>query len=235
MAAKVLVVEDDAEFIQLLQLLLEKGGYLTLPAGSAATALRWLDDPAGKPDVVLLDLGLPGTMDGIALCKALKKNAATRSIPVLILTGRAENKARLEAALARADVVLHKPIDSKDLLDALSAVLAQPRFQKRGVIHRGGLELDAERGTVFFNGKTVHDLGPRLFDLLYLLVEEAPRALSARRIVDALRLQVRDSEIYVLVSRLRARLRSEFGTDLIATVPNKGYRLELAVRAGAPP
>lgn len=234
MPAKILCVDDDPDFLQFLQIVLERGGFLPLAAGTAQAALRWLEDPAGRPDLILLDLGLPGT-DGIAFCKALKKNAATRAIPIVVLTARAENKARLDATMAKAELVLHKPIAVEDLYEALRAVTSLPRGDKRGVLHRSGLELDPERGTVFWNGKTAGGLGPRLFDVLYLLVENSPRAMSARRIVDALKLSVRDSEAYVLISRLRARLRQEFEAELIATVPNRGYRLEIPVREHSPP
>ena len=92
-----------------------------------------------------------------------------------------------------------------------------------------GLELDPDRGTAFWNGRTIRDLGPRLFDMLYLLMENSPHPISGRRIMSALRLETRDSEVYVLASRLRARLRRDFGGDFVATVPNKGYRLDVPV------
>ncbi|MBI4349052.1 MAG: response regulator transcription factor [Elusimicrobia bacterium] len=230
MATKILVVEDDPEFLHLIQVILEQAGYLPALATSATTALRWLEDPASRPDIVLLDIGLPDkNMDGLDLCRALKRNPATHRLPIVILTAHAENAMRVKAALSSADLVLSKPIKADELLNALDAMMKVQRAERRGVLHRAGLELDPAKSTVFWNGNTVRDLGPRLFDVLYLLVEHSPHPITCRRIMSSLRLETRDSEVYVLVSRLRARMRREFGVDFVQTVPNKGYRLEVPV------
>lgn len=233
MAPRVLVVDDDSEILLLLQLMLEQAGYLVHPASSAASALRWLADPSARPDLVVLDLGLPGDrMDGLDLCRALKKEAATHRIPVIVLTGQTSNEKRLEATLARADLVLHKPVAAATLLTAAARLLAAPKPERRGVLHRGGLELDVDARTVFYNGARLEDLGPRLFDMLYLLVERHPSPVAPHAALAALKLKCRDDQVAVIVSRLRARLRRAFGSDLVATVPHRGYRLELP--AGAP-
>ena len=230
MATKILVVEDDPEFLHLIQVILEQAGYLPALATSATAALRWLDDPGARPEIVLLDIGLPDkNMDGLDLCRALKRNPATHRLPVVILTAHAENATRVKAALSSADLVLSKPIKQDELLQALEAMMKAYRPGRRGVLHRAGLELDPDKGTVFWNGVTIRDLGPRLFDVLYLIMECSPHAITCRAIMSALRLETRDSEVYVLVSRLRARLRRELGVDFVATVPSKGYRLALPV------
>lgn len=235
MAPRVLVVEDDPEFLHLLQVTLEQAGYLVYLASSGPSALRWLADPAARPDLVLLDLGLPGEgMDGLTLCRALKKDAATRRIPVVVLTASASNEKRLEATVAQADLVLHKPIAAATLLAAAARLLTSPRPERRGVLHRGGLELDADARTVFYNGARLEDLGPRLFDMLYLLVERHPAPVAPRAALAALKLKCRDDQVSVIVSRLRARLNRAFGCGLVATVPSRGYRLELPVSAPAP-
>lgn len=237
MAIRVLVVEDDPEFLHLVQVILEQAGYLPALATSATAALRWLEDPAARPDIILVDIGLPDkNMDGLDLCRALKRNPATHRLPVVVLSGRTENAVRLKAALNHADLVLSKPIPAEELLQAVEAMLKAQRSERKGVLHRSGLELDPDRSTVFWSGQTIHDLGPRLFDLLYLLVEHSPQPITCRRIMSSMRLETRDSEVYVLVSRLRSRLRREFGSDFIATVPNRGYRLEVPVpQAAGPP
>lgn len=232
MPSKVLVVEDDAEFLQLLQFMLEQAGYLPLLATTAEAALRWLDDPGGRPDAVLLDIGLPDPkMDGLDLCKAIKRNAGTHRLPVLVLTGRTDNASRIRAAQSHADMVLTKPVGQADLLEGLRSVLELPRAARRGILQKAGLQLDPLKRTVFFHGQTLYDLGQRLFDVLYLLAEHAPNALSQRFILASLGLVERDQEVYVMVSRLRARLRKAFGQDLVATVPGRGYRLEIPVLA----
>ena len=227
MTPKILIVEDDAVYQQVLQMTLEHAGYLVQPASSAQSALRWLREPSGKPDLIFLDVGLPDhDMDGLALCRALKKDAATRKIPVVVLTGHATNEKRLEAQLAQADLVLHKPIENKTLLEAVTQLLAAPKAHRRGVLRRGALEVDPDARSVFFNGQRVDDLGARLFDVFYVLVEHAPNPVSPRFLLDALRLKVRDDQVAVIVSRLRKKLRDALGVELVATVPQQGYRLE---------
>lgn len=235
MAFKVLLVEDDPEFLQLLQIMVEQAGYLPLPASTAAAALRWLDDPGGRPEAVVLDIGLPDReMDGLDLCKAIKRNAATHRLPVLVLTGRPDNQSRIRASQVHADMVLQKPVAQADLLEALRSLLELPRAQRRGVLQRAGLELDPHKRTVFFHGQTLYDLGSRLFDVLYLLAEHAPNPLSQRFILSSLGLVERDQEVYVMVSRLRSRLRKAFGQDFVATVPSRGYKLDVPVLAPRP-
>ncbi len=233
---RVLVVEDDPDCLQFVSFVLERAGYLVNPASSAASAVRWLQEPGAKPDLIILDVGLPdeGT-DGLSLCKAVKKDVATRKIPVMILTGFADNARRVQGVLAHADVMLQKPIESADLLKAVATMLTLPRSERRGLLHKGSLEVDPDRHTIFLDGKAVHDLGNRLFDLFYLLVEHAPRPLSRRYILSALKLKDRDEQVSVMVSRLRSRLRKEFGADLVETVPQKGYRIELPAVFPAPP
>jgi DNA-binding response OmpR family regulator len=228
MAQRILIVEDDADFQLMLQLGLEQAGYLVQPAHSGQSALRWLRDPQSKPDLVILDIGLPDKdMDGLTLCRALKKDALTAKIPVVILSGQASNEKRLEAQLAKADLVLHKPIALATLLEAAAKLLAAPPESRRGVLRRGALEVDPEARSVFFAGQPLTDLGARLFDAFYVIVERAPQAVSPRALLGALRLKVRDDQAAVIVSRLRKKLRDAFGHDLVATVPNQGYRLDL--------
>ena len=228
MTSRILIVEDDPVALQFLQLSLERAGYLVQPASSGQSALRWLREPSAKPDLVLLDIGLPDKdMDGLSICRALKKDAATRRLPVVVLTGFDSNEKRLEATLAQADLILHKPISHETLSAAVGRMLAKPKSERRGVLRRGSLEVDPDARTVFYNGTLMTDLGARLFDVFYLLVEQWPNPVTPRYALAALRLKDRDDQVAVIISRIRARFRAVFGADLIATVPQKGYRLDL--------
>jgi DNA-binding response OmpR family regulator len=122
---------------------------------------------------------------------------------------------------------LHKPISPATLIDAITKLLSRPRTERRGLLHRGTLEVDPDARTVFFDGKAVTDLGQRLFDVFYLLAEHWPKPVTPRYVLSALHLKERDDQVTVIVSRLRARLKREFGCDLIMTVPRQGYRLDL--------
>ena len=207
---------------------LESAGFLVQPASSGQTALRWLREPSAKPDLVVLDIGLPDEdLDGLMLCKALKKDLSTRKIPVVLVTGYTDNEHKVAAMQAQADLVLSKPVSPPTLIDAVNKLLSRPRSERRGLLHRGNLEVDPEARTVFFNGKLIADLGPRLFDVFYFLAEQWPRVVTPRYVLSTLHLKERDDQVAVMISRLRARLESDFGCQLIATVPRQGYKLDL--------
>ena len=127
MATKILVVEDDIDFLQFLQVVLEKEEFLPQLASSAQAAQRWLDEPGAEPDLILLDIGLSDpTMDGLDFCLALKRSGVTHHIPVVILTGQSQNSASIRAAVTKADLILHKPIEPEALLAAIRLQLEPP-------------------------------------------------------------------------------------------------------------
>ena len=119
--AKILIVEDDKNLVTLLQTILEKPGHLVMTASTGQMALDWLAN--SKPDLVLLDIGLPD-MTGIEVCKKIKDDRTTRRIPVIILTARIDNQAKMSANLnAHADLFLNKPLNNKDLISAVETLL----------------------------------------------------------------------------------------------------------------
>ncbi|MBI4656100.1 MAG: response regulator [Elusimicrobia bacterium] len=120
--AKILIVEDDENIVKMLRVALEAKGYLVEPAACANTALTWLKE-SSKPDLIIIDIGLPD-MDGLKLCQMIKDDPATRKIPVVILTANMTNDAKIRANLiAHADLFLTKPIDLKELTNAINALI----------------------------------------------------------------------------------------------------------------
>ena len=118
---KILLVEDDKSLRFLLQTILQKKDYLIMAASTGQMALDWLTN--SKPDLVLLDVGLPD-MSGIEVCKKIKDDRKTRRIPVIILTAHIDNQTKMKANLtARADLFLSKPLDNKDLISAVETLL----------------------------------------------------------------------------------------------------------------
>ncbi|MEA3306387.1 MAG: response regulator [Elusimicrobiota bacterium] len=119
--AKILLVEDDKSLSFLLQTILQKKSYLIMTAYTGQTALDWIEN--SKPDLILLDVGLPD-MNGLEVCKKIKNNSATRRIPVIILTAFNDNQTKMKANLiAHADLFLNKPIDNNDLLSSITMLL----------------------------------------------------------------------------------------------------------------
>lgn len=220
----ILIVEDDGDVLAFLQSVLQRAGYLVMPAVDGKAALAWLRRPT-KPDLILLDCGLPD-MDGIEICKAIKRNPETQRIPTVILTGNTDNGLKIRAHGAAADQFLNKPIRNEDLLLVIAQFFdpAGARL-RRGLLHRCGLEADPDRRTVFYSGKSLK-LSGRLFDLLYLLAAHYPDTLRCAYIVDHVAPGALDHEADVLVCRLRAELRASFGVNLIDTASGVGYRLQ---------
>lgn len=223
---RVLVVENDPENLLLLQTWLGQAGYLVLPATNGQMAVKWLQ-LAGKPDLAVLDRTLPD-MDGLELCRAIKRDPETRKMPVMILTARTDNAGRIEAGLDGVDLYLNKPVTEEDFLEGIRSLLARSGgyLHRRGLLHREGFEIDPERHTVFYGGKTEEDLSAKLFDLMYLLTEHHPQVLSRKFILQRLGAKGRNREVDVMVSRLRAELRRLFRCDMVETVASQGYRLQ---------
>jgi len=119
--AKILLVEDDPDLMALTQTILQTAGHLVMTASDGKKALDWL--AGSKPDLVVLDVGLPD-MSGIEVCKRIKSEHTTRRIPVIILTANVDNQTKMQANLsAHADLFLNKPINNKDLSDAIATLL----------------------------------------------------------------------------------------------------------------
>ena len=118
---RILIVEDDVMMQRVLRDTLKPEGFEVLVCGEGETALKLA--PRDKPDLVVLDMNLPG-MSGLDVCRALKANAATRHIPVLILTGEAkETSLRVESLDSGADDYLFKPLGGKALLARVRSIL----------------------------------------------------------------------------------------------------------------
>jgi two-component system, OmpR family, KDP operon response regulator KdpE len=224
----ILVVEDDTETRSALIRELASGGYATIEAPDGRTALeRWA---ARRPDLVLLDLGLPD-MDGLAVVSAIRREATT---PIVILSGRYEEREKVEALDLGADDYVTKPFGVDELGARLRVALRRasgPGGDVAGRISTGPLVLDPGTHQVTVDGRRV-DLTPREFELLRVLLTHRGRVVTKGRLLRAVwgeAYQGEDSYIYVHVSQLRRKLaavdRDGALADLIRTEPGVGYRI----------
>lgn len=217
---RVLVLEERGKASS-WQTVLQKAGYLVMPACNSTEAVAWLRGP-GKPDAVLLDYGIGGS-DVLELCRAIRRTPETKNIPLIILCGNGE----LATKRIGADLHLSRSVRADELLDGLGLLLrGRSARQRRGLLHRSGLELDPCNRSVFCNGRTCR-LPDGLFDLLYLLAACWPDSMDRGAIAARIVPDGRSREVDVRASRLRARLEEAFGFDLIKSVPGIGYRLNL--------
>ncbi len=227
MAKHILIVDDDALLRRSLAFNLEQAGYRASTASTAEDALAQVR--LGTPDLVLLDIGLPG-MDGL---DALRRLRAQRSLPVILLTARRRGLDQIVGLEAGADDYVVKPFDIDVLLARIRAVLRRTDGSPTGLskpspLTVGDLTIDPVAHDATWQGKAV-DLAPREFDLLYALALEAGRVLS----VDELLARVWGAEyvgepqvVYVHIRWLREKLEPDPQHPRhILTVRGVGYKL----------
>lgn len=228
MARHILVVDDDALLRRSVAFNLERAGYRATTASSAEMALsRVLSDP---PDLVLLDIGLPG-MDGLDALRALRREL---DVPVIFLTARRRQLDQVVGLEMGADDYITKPFDTDVLLARIRAVLRRTAPSGRAEsappseLVVGDLVVDPVAHTVTLGGDPV-DLTPREFDLLTVLAHEAGRVVST----DELLSRVWGAEytgesqvIYVHIRWLREKLEvNPSKPERIVTVRGVGYKL----------
>jgi two-component system KDP operon response regulator KdpE len=224
----VLVVEDDDEVRGVLVRELGSRGYRVLEAPDGRTALeRW---EAGRPDVVLLDLGLPD-MDGLEVIRRIRRDAMT---PIVILSARFAEREKVQALERGADDFVTKPFGLDELHARLRVALrraAGPAGGLDGRVVVGPLVFDAQRHDVLVGGQKV-DLTPREFEILRVLLGEQGRIVTKGKLLRAVwgqAYQGEDSYVYVHVSQLRHKLAAADTSgalrDLIVTEPGIGYRV----------
>ena len=226
MAAEVLVVEDEPDIRNLIVLHLSREGFRCRTAKSGPEALR--EARAATPDLVILDLMLPD-LDGLEVCRRLRSDAATATIPIIMLTAKADEVDRVVGLEMGADDYVVKPFSPKELIARIRAVLrrARPAAEAR-VLRAGAVTIDPMRHQVDVAGTAVA-LTPKEFDLLRALVEAAGRVLSREQLLERVWGYTRGGDIEsrtvdVHVRRLRAKL-GDTGRR-IATLKGVGYRFE---------
>lgn len=227
MARHVLLVDDDALLRRSLSFNLEKAGYRVSTAGNAEDALVLARRDA--PDLVLLDIGLPG-MDGLDALRHFQEDMST---PVICLTARRRELDQVLGLELGADDYVTKPFDLDVLLARMKAVLRRSgraaATPEPAPLVVGDLAVDPLAHTVTVKGGSV-DLSPREFDLLYALALEAGRVVST----DDLLARVWGAEyvgesqvVYVHIRWLRQKLEEDPNHPRrIVTVRGVGYKLE---------
>jgi phosphate regulon transcriptional regulator PhoB len=225
---QVLVVEDEPDIRDLIVLHLAREGFRCRTAASGPDALS--EVRAARPDLVVLDLMLPG-LGGLEVCRRLRAEPATASLPIIMLTAKADEVDRVVGLELGADDYVVKPFSPKELVARVRAVLRRarpPASAGAPVLRAGALGLDPDRHLVTV-GERPLTLTPKEFDLLQALMESAGRVLSREQLLARVWGYVHAEEIEsrtvdVHVRRLRAKLGGE--GRRIATVTGVGYRLE---------
>lgn len=229
-----LVVDDDAEIRQLLATYLRDNGY-RVTAVADGRGMRGAMS-AGDPDLVILDVMLPGE-DGVSLCRW----ARTRSdVPVIMLTARGEETDRVVGLEVGADDYVPKPFSPRELLARVKSVLrrakslpANLRPQERRLFRFAGWQLDAVTRNLTAPDGVVVPLGATEFKLLRTLLDHPGRVLTRDQLIELMLSRDAgpfDRALDVQISRLRQRLREDAREPaIIKTVRGQGYVLAAAV------
>ncbi len=174
MAAKVLLIEDDASFRKAVGDVLTLEGYSVLQAPSGKAGI--IAAQKEMPDLVILDLIMPG-MKGLEVCQFLKQDAATARLPIIILTGNDKEGQDIACLDMGADDYLTKPVKSERLLAYVRALLRRNAGEKAEApesVELPGLSLDYPRKVVKFGKQEHAHLTPKEFELLYFLAKRTP-------------------------------------------------------------
>lgn len=224
---RVLVIEDDEAIVDVLRRTLRQEGHEVRAATDGVEALRVADEFV--PDLVVLDLGLPG-LDGVEVCRRMR---AESDVPILILTARSELEDRVEGLDSGADDYLIKPFERQELVARMRALMRRRPPQGTATLVVGDLRLNPDRQEVIRGDREIQ-LTNREFELLEYLMRNERLVVSRERLLE----EVWDYDpmamtntIDVFVSNLRRKLEEGGEPRLLHTKRGAGYVLR-APRTG---
>jgi two-component system phosphate regulon response regulator PhoB len=220
---RILVVEDEKDIVDLISYHLSQSGFSVITA---------LDGPSGlerakkeRPGLVILDLMLPG-MDGKDVCRALKSNPLTQSIPILMLTAKTDEVDRVIGFELGADDYVTKPFSPRELVLRVKAILQRKESSQESekIIQVGGLLIDVEKHLVSVNKKSI-PLTHTEFKLLLELAQKRGRVYTRETLLDRVWGYTYEGYARTVDTHIR-RLREKLGTmgEYIETIRGVGYR-----------
>jgi two-component system KDP operon response regulator KdpE len=219
---RVLVVDDEPQFLRALQTNLRGAGYEVTTATTAEEALSAA--ALQPPEAVILDLLLPDGR-GTDVCAALRR---WTDVPIILVSAVGEEAEKIAALDAGADDYVTKPFAVGELLARLRAVLRRVGAPSEPVLELGDLVVDLEKREVTVGGKAVH-LTPHEFDLLRVLALNDGKLLTHKMLLREVwgpAYQLESSYLHVYVSQLRRKLEQDPSLPrYILTEPGVGYRL----------
>jgi two-component system phosphate regulon response regulator PhoB len=219
----ILVVEDEEDIVDLIEYHLKESGFSVITALDGPTGLERARKK--RPNLIILDLMLPG-MGGKDICRSLKSNPLTQSIPILMLTAKAEEADRLIGFELGADDYVTKPFSPKELVLRVKAILRRKEVDHEGekVIEIGDLLIDIDRHEVSIQKSPVH-LTSTEFKLLVELASKKGRVQTREHLLDRVWGYTYEGYARTVDTHIR-RLREKLGPsgDSIETIRGVGYR-----------
>jgi DNA-binding response OmpR family regulator len=225
---RVLVVEDEESIRDLVCFHLDLSGYQCVTVDDGKEALRVVSERSF--DLVVLDLTLPG-LDGLSLCRAMRREGPNQDVPILMLTARREESDKVLGLESGADDYLTKPFSVREFVARTSAMLRRHRHSLRAGARRAisalGILIDPDRRTVVCDGRPI-SLTPQEFSLLYLLMSSPGIVLSRDELLE----KVWGNDVYIdgrgvdtVIKRLRRKIEEDPGRPKrILTARGVGYK-----------
>lgn len=223
--AKILIIEDEPKIVRTLRLYLEQAGFTTAAIYDGREAIPAFRQE--KPDLILLDLNLPG-QDGIDVCRALRHESA---VPIIMVTARSEETDRLIGLELGADDYVVKPFSPREVVARVRAVLRRVSggLVDVDVVRVGELLIDTAAYRAWLGDSSL-DLTQSEFELLLALARNTGHVLSRSRLLEesqGIAYEGYERSIDQHIKNLRRKLRKTGASnDLIQTVYGVGYRLE---------
>jgi DNA-binding response OmpR family regulator len=222
--AKILVVDDEPDAVELIEFNLKTAGYEVVTAGDGAEALKKARTFA--PNLILLDLMLP-EVDGLEVCKLLRRDPATSGIPVIMVTAKAAEIDRVLGLELGADDYVTKPFSPRELVLRVKSILRRGQAdeaEKSDQYHIGDLFVDIPRHLVTVTGKRV-ELTATEFRLLTILAERRGRVQSREQLLQDVWQYDNLIDTRTVDTHMR-RLREKLGraAKYLDTVRGVGYR-----------
>ncbi|WP_181954746.1 response regulator transcription factor [Chitinophaga sp.] len=219
---KILVVDDEADILEIISYNLRSAGYETVTAKDGSEAIQ--KAKIFRPDLIMLDIMMPNK-NGIDTCKEIRKLPEFKETMVLFLTALNDEKSEIEGLNMGADDYIAKPIKPKLLVSRINALFRRLNKVEEQQLHLGDLVIDREKFTVTYKGVEII-LAKKEFELLQLLASKPGRVFLRNEILNQVwgtEVIVGDRTIDVHIRKIRQKL----GVDLITTVKGVGYKFEM--------
>jgi len=179
----ILVVDDELHILEVVRDYLKQAGYRVLTARDGQTALTLTRHE--HPDLIILDLMLPGGLDGLDVCRSIRQDPGLAGVPIIMLTARIEETDRLIGLELGADDYVTKPFSPREVVARVRAVLRRARRNgpSPGIVRVGELAVDLSKHSVTVEGRVV-SLTPTEFDLLAVLARYPGRPFTRAQLMD---------------------------------------------------
>lgn len=223
----VLLVDDEEDLLDLLEYNLEQEGFETVLARDGREGLKKAGE--AHPDLIILDIMMP-KMDGIEVCRRIRKDAHLRSTPILMLTARSEEEDQVKGLDVGADIYVAKPVSVPVLLSQARALLRSVRRSETppDLLHIHDLEVDRDRYLVYQqeNGEKKELRLPRKeFQLLHFMASHPGKVFSRQELLD----EVWGPDVYVVDRTVDVhvrKIREKLGSEYIETIKGVGYKFK---------